>query len=196
MIYPKLKKHLRHLERIADRAPSFDGMMNEVDLFKYRTKDTIEYLNLHLFPYDLPADPLGIKKAFCEEIEFRIISIARYSLQYANDVEYIYMIPKNWCNSEALYLSVLLHETTHATGHIKRVNRNTIYSSYGPDIQQEECVAQLSAYVLLEYLGLSDELVSDMTGKYLKRYNFLNLNKEILCQHVDAATKYILDKLK
>src|SRR5262245_3273838 len=96
------------------------------------------------------------------------------------------------------YYSVLFHELTHSTGHMSRLNRETLRdmltfgdTNYG----KEELVAEMGAAYLCGVAGIVNETV-DNSAAYIQGWlSKLRKDKRILIQaaaQAQRATDYIL----
>ena len=85
------------------------------------------------------------------------------------------------------YMSTLLHEAAHSTGHEKRLNRN-IKNHFGDELySKEELVAELSACLLMGYLGLETDFSEKNSLAYMR--SWLKALKDNVSWIVTAASQ-------
>lgn len=68
-----------------------------------------------------------------------------------------------------MYYRSLFHEITHWTGHKDRLNRSGIYDGFfnKDEYSREELVAELGSQMLLDYCGIDDSEVLDISQGYI-----------------------------
>ena len=91
---------------------------------------------------------------------------------YSPQLDLIRMPPRDCFNSEAEYFSVRLHETVHASGHEKRLNRKGLMEmqAFGSDAySQEELVAEMGSAFLCGHCGILTK-TEENSAAYLKHW--------------------------
>jgi antirestriction protein ArdC len=94
-------------------------------------------------------------------------------------------------NSSELYYSTFGHELIHWTGHVSRLNRETL-TRYHDDVSiraREELVAEIGATMICAHLGLSYDAIRDDHLEYLTSWlSALKNDKSFLKDAVKQAT--------
>ncbi len=102
-------------------------------------------------------------------------------------------------DNEERYLSVLLHECSHATGHKKRLNRPIINSFGTPEYAKEELRAEISSSFLYNKLNLdySDAMLSNNKAYIQSWISIIKDKPQELFKAITEADKiydYVLEK--
>jgi antirestriction protein ArdC len=86
------------------------------------------------------------------------------------------------------YDDTLAHELVHATGHISRINRDTLYA---PEVKanraMEELIAELGAAILLAQAGIVSDTLTENNAAYIAVW--LQLLKDNPYAIITAASK-------
>lgn len=69
-------------------------------------------------------------------------------------------------SNEDEWYSTAFHEMAHSTGAVNRLNRLSVESYEGDLIAQEECIAEITAYLLCCECGIQDFKTSGQSGYY------------------------------
>ena len=119
---------------------------------------------------------------------------------YHPTFDYINLPKKENFISKEFYYSVLFHESIHATGHEKRLNRETLtQASYfgSSNYSHEELIAEMGASYLCGMTGISDATI-DNSASYLSGWlaAIRKDNKLVLKAATQAqkAVDYLLQK--
>lgn len=98
---------------------------------------------------------------------------------------------------QAEYYSTLLHELTHSTGHVSRLNRLKDVAAFGShDYSREELVAELGSAFLMNHVGLETTSSFSNSAAYIQGWlSALKNDKRLVVSAAGAAekaVKYIL----
>lgn len=96
------------------------------------------------------------------------------------------------------YYSTLFHETTHSTGHHKRLNRIKENAHFGSEVySKEELIAEMGSAFMLHHLGIETEKSFRNSTAYLQSWiSVLRNDKNMIIsasRKSEKAFKYILD---
>jgi len=95
-------------------------------------------------------------------LEVNICYDAQNEAYYRPSDDTIFMpLPKQFVSKEA-FLSVLMHEASHSTGHPSRLNRplNNVFAS--PAYGFEELISELSSAFIMAYLGYESRITDNV----------------------------------
>lgn len=99
-----------------------------------------------------------------------------FNSQYGNQASYspstdtITMPLVSQFKSPESYISTLLHEVAHSTGHKKRLNRS-VKNRFGDEAySKEELVAELSACLLMGHLGIKTDFSEKNSVAYMRSW--------------------------
>jgi len=106
-----------------------------------------------------------IKSSLCP-IEEKVQDRAYYNPKE----DKIILPPRNSFKNDKAFLSVLLHEMSHSTGHEGRIERKIRNLFGSDDYAKEELRAELSSFFLLSDLGISDEETFQDNSNYLSSW--------------------------
>jgi antirestriction protein ArdC len=97
-------------------------------------------------------------------------------------------------NDPASYYSVLYHEMTHASGHIRRLNRLDMnHHTFGSDqYSREELVAEIGASFLCNLTGIENKTTMENANAYLASWlKVLKNDKKMIVSAAASAQKAV-----
>lgn len=118
---------------------------------------------------------------------------------YSPRQDHIQLPYRSKFNSEDTYYSVRFHESVHATGHPKRLNRpNFMITDFGSvDYSKEELVAEIGAAFLCAQSGIANGTLKDSAAYIANWLQVLKNDRKLIIQASAAAEKavnYILNQ--
>lgn len=116
-------------------------------------------------------------------------------LNQSLNIEHIFI---NTPPNENIWYCTLFHELAHATGHKTRLNRcaisHDLYSKIDNYKCFEECIAELTAKMLMKHFGLLNDSERKMCDKYITRYALRgDIDLDYVYTHAKIAKDLILE---
>ena len=141
---------------------------------------------------------LSIAEDFIESSECPINEVEKNRNCYIPSIDEIYVVPRKQFESAEGFLSTVLHEMNHSTGHKNRLNRNFENKvSKENEYAMEELVAELSTTFLEADLGINLEFESTEYLDYLGSWiETLKEDPNILykvCKEANMASEYLFE---
>lgn len=112
---------------------------------------------------------------------------------YSSAHDYIQLPYRSKFDSEDTYYSVRFHESCHATGHPKRLNRpNFMITNFGSaDYSKEELVAEIGAAFLCAQSGIANGTIKNSAAYIANWLQVLKNDKKLIIQASAAAEKAV-----
>jgi len=114
---------------------------------------------------------------------------------YSPSLDYIQLPNKTAFDSEEEYYSTLLHELGHATGHGKRLARNSILepSYFGShEYSKEELVAEMGSAFICGHVGIENSIIEN-SAAYIAGWLKALKNDKTLLVHAAAQAQKAAD---
>lgn len=111
---------------------------------------------------------------------------------YSPTLDAVLMPHRNACRSAARYYKTLFHELAHSTGHVSRIGRDEIGTSFGShEYSREELVAEFAAALLADECGMSEETL-DNSAAYVQHWlQFIASDPSVLSAAAADAEKAV-----
>lgn len=121
---------------------------------------------------------------------------------YSPAMDFINMPKANTFDNPEYYYATLFHELAHATGHVKRLNRDTVTSGakFGSEVySKEELVAEMASAFLCSETGILPSTISNSSAYIQGWLKKLKEDRTLLVSAASQATKaskFILGQLE
>lgn len=135
---------------------------------------------------------------FIKSSQCAILELKQDRAFYDPKQDRIVLPPRDYFKNQESFLSVLLHEMSHSTGHETRLNRPLMHRFGTEEYAREELNAELSSMFLQLDLGieLKGELMEDHAGYLSSWIQMLKKDPNILFQVVrqaDRISEYLME---